>query len=99
MTSEGFNRLASLFLNDIDKITYTQDKEKKEKKLFNSLIKDNKVTLYFKIDRAEIGTFDNFKLIGKSGIAYTSKILNFTKANDEIIIEFPFQFIEGGEVE
>lgn len=95
MTSEGIKRISNLFLNDIDKLIYTLDDNPKEKKIFKSSIENGVVEILFKIDDAEVGTFDNFKLISKDKTVYATKVLNFQKENDEIIIDFPFTFIKG----
>ncbi|KEI18242.1 hypothetical protein [Clostridium haemolyticum] len=97
MTEEAIERIANLFLNDIEKLTYTVNDSPKEKKIFKSYVKNGNVEILFKIDSSEIGTFDNFKLIGKNKTVYATKILNFQKTNDEIIIEFPFLFMKEGE--
>jgi len=93
MTNEGLNRIATLFLNDVEKMTYTLDGALKEKSILNSSIENANVIITFEIGRDEIGVFNNFKLIGKTGTVYATKVLNFQKENDKVIITFPYLFV------
>ena len=90
MTNEGLNRIATLFLDDVSKMTYTLDGVLKEKPILNSSVDDSNIIVSFEIGRDEIGVFDNFKLIGKENTVYATKILNFQKENDKVIITFPY---------
>ena len=92
MTTEGIKRIINLFKEDIDKLTYTLDKQSKEQKVFKVNVTDTSLQIIFKIDRTEKGKFDNFKLVGKDKTVYSSKTLQFTKDTDEVLIEFPFEF-------
>ena len=93
MTNEGLNRIATLFLDDVVKMTYTLDDVVKEKPILSSSIDGSNVIIIFEIGRNEIGVFDNFKLIGKENTVYANKILNFQKENDKVIITFPYLFV------
>lgn len=93
MTNEGLNRIATLFLDDVAKMTYTLDGVLKEKSILNSSVDDSNVIVNFEIGRDEMGVFDNFKLIGKENTVYATKILNFQKENDKVIITFPYLFV------
>lgn len=93
MTNEGLNRIATLFLDDVAKIIYTLDGVLKEKSILNSSVDDSNVIVSFEIGRDEMGVFDNFKLIGKENTVYATKILNFQKENDKVIITFPYLFV------
>lgn len=99
MTNEGLNRICKIFLADIKHLSYKQDGEDKTKTVHKSEIKDNLITLFFKISRDEVGEFTDFKLLAQDNTIYTAKDLSFKKANDEIIVEYPFQFVEGGLIE
>ncbi|AXG97812.1 hypothetical protein [Clostridium botulinum] len=99
MTNEGLNRICKIFLADIKHLSYKQDGEDKTKTVHKNEIKDNLITLFFKIGRDEVGEFTDFKLLAQDDTVYTSKELSFKKANDEIIVEYPFQFVEGGLIE
>lgn len=90
MTAEGLNRIATLFASDIDKVTYTQNGAVKEQSISSITVTDNKFTIILNINKADQGTFDNFKIINKTGIVMVNKILSFTKTSDEIVIDFPF---------
>lgn len=93
MTNEGLNRIVTLFLDDVAKMIYTLDGVLKEKSILNSSVDDSNVIVSFEIGRDEMGVFDNFKLIGKENTVYATKILNFQKENDKVIITFPYLFV------
>ncbi|HID0795960.1 TPA: hypothetical protein ACXDAB_003397 [Clostridium botulinum] len=99
MTNEGLNRICKIFLADIKYLVYKQDGVDKTKTVYKHEIKDNIIKLYFKVDRNEIGEFTEFKVLAQDDTVYESQELSFKKANDEIIVEYPFQFAEGGLIE
>ncbi|NFJ83958.1 hypothetical protein FDE94_09150 [Clostridium botulinum] len=99
MTNEGLNRICKIFLADIKHLSYKQDGVDKTKTVYKHEIKNNIIKLYFKVDRNEIGEFTEFKVLAQDDTVYESKELSFKKANDEIIVEYPFQFAEGGLIE
>lgn len=92
MTEEGLKRIAELFANDIDELNFTKD-DLLQKVKVKPKICGNKIIITLKIAREETGMLDNFKLLGKNGLVYANKILQFQKSNDEVIIEFPFVII------
>lgn len=93
MTTEGIKRILNLFKEDIDRLTYTVDGQPKQKKDFTTKIADNSISIIFTIDSKEQGLFDKFTLVGKDGTTYATKILNFKKEEDTVIIEFPVSFV------
>lgn len=98
MTEEGLKRIAELFANDIEELNYTKD-DLLQKVKVKPQIYGNKIIVTLKIAREETGMLENFKLLGKNGLVYANKILQFKKSNDEVIVEFPFIIInERGDI-
>lgn len=95
MTNDGFSRLASLFLNDIASIRYDVDGTEQTSTSYTSSIIDNRLTLFLSIPDTPNGLFDNFRIIGSTGITYTERNINFTKVSDGLIIDIPFIFVNG----
>lgn len=93
MTQDGLKRIIELFLEDIDKLTYTQNGELKEKKVLESNIDETTVRILFRINSGEEGEFKDFKLIGKKGTIYAIKNISINKIGDSMIHEFSFKFV------
>ena len=95
MTNDGFTRLSNIFLNDIQSVQYDLDTVTQTNTTFTNTIDVGTLTLFVTIPSDQNGTFNNFRVIGTTGITYTERNITFTKTQDQLVVDIPFNFIQG----
>ena len=95
MTNDGFTRLATIFVNDIDRVEYTVDGSPQSKTIDSFNINIGNLDVFITIPSTENGAFANFEVIGSTGITYTERNITFTKTKDGLKLNIPFIFVNG----
>ena len=93
MTSDGLNRIATLFSNDISTILYKVDTVQKEQAPLSKTVTDNSIDVVLSISSSENGNFTDFKIKGSTSIILTERNISFTKTSDGLLVRIPFNFV------
>ena len=95
MTSAGFSRLATIFVNDVDRVEYTVDGSPQSKTISSFNVANGRLNMFISIPNTENGSFANFNVIASTGITYTERTISFEKTQDGIQLNIPFNFLNG----
>lgn len=95
MTNDGFDRLATLFINDIDSIKYELDGVTQTIDSINlsMTVLDARIIIEGEIPTEQSGEITNFRLVSTTSIVYDYRAnLEFTKGpNKSVVFTIPYR--------